>query len=274
MNQINNWTELFFSSLNAFGHELMSILPNIIGAFIILFVGWMIAKLLAKGISKLLKTLKFDKLSDRFNASELLEKGGIELSPSELISRFVYWMVMLIVFITASDTLGWNAVSDEISRLIGFLPTIFSAVIIFIIGTYFATFIRDLIRSATASMSISSGALISSVVFYILFIIVTITALQQAGVDTSILQSNTILILGAILLTAAISYGFASREILANILASFFTRNTFTKGEWIAIDDIEGEIIDANNISVTVQTSTDKVVIPTHQLISSRVRMK
>jgi hypothetical protein len=274
MKQITTWTELLFSSMQAFAEQVMRVFPNVLGALFILLIGWLIAKLISKGIVKLLKVTKFDTLADKVNTSELLEKGGIKLTASELIAKFVYLMIMLLVFITACDTLGWTTVSNEISHLIGLLPTILTAVVIFIIGTYFATFVRDIIKGATSSIGISAGSIIGNVVFYILMAIVSITALQQAGIDTSVLQSNIILILGAILIAAAISYGFASREILSNVLASFFTRNTFTKGKVIAIDDIEGVIIDANNISITVQTATDKVIIPTHQLISNRVRLK
>jgi len=274
MKQITNWTELLFSSMQAFGEQIMRVLPNILGALFILLIGWLIAKLIAKGIAKLLKVTKFDTLADKVNTSELLEKGGIKLTASELIAKFIYLMIMLLVFITACDTLGWTTVSQEISHLIGLLPTILTAVVIFIIGTYFATFVKDIIKGATSSIGISTGSIIGNIVFYILMAIISITALQQAGIDTSVLQSNIILILGAVLIAAAISYGFASREILSNVLASFFTRNTFTKGQVIAIDDIEGVIIDANNISITIQTATDKVIIPTHQLISNRVRLK
>lgn len=274
MKQITTWTELLFSSMQAFSDQIMRVFPNILGALFILLIGWLIAKLIAKGISKLLKVTKFDTLADKVNTSELLAKGGIQLTASELIAKFIYLMIMLLVFITACDTLGWTTVSNEISHLIGLLPTILTAVVIFIIGTYFATFVRDIIKGATSSIGISAGSIISNIVFYILMAIISITALQQAGIDTSVLQSNIILILGAVLIAAAISYGFASREILSNVLASFFTRNTFTKGQVIAIDDIEGVIIDANNISITIQTATDKVIIPTHQLISNRVRLK
>jgi len=274
MKQITNWTELLFSSMQTFGEQIMRVLPNIIGALFILLIGWLLAKLISKGIAKILKLAKFDVLADKVNTSELLEKGGIKLTASELIAKFIYLMIMLLVFTTTCDTLGWTSVSQEISHLIGLLPTILTAVVIFIIGTYFATFVKDIIKSATSSIGISTGSIIGNVVFYILMAIVSVTALQQAGIDTGVLQSNIILIMGAVLIAAAISYGFASREILSNVLASFFTRNTFTKGQRIAIDDIEGVIIDANNISVTIQTDTDKVVIPTHQLISNRVRLK
>ncbi len=273
MDKITNWTELLFSSLKTFGDSIMSVLPSIIGGIFILLFGWMMARLLSKGIRKLLTTVKFDDLANKVNTGEILEQAGLEMTASELIAKFVYWMIMLLVFITASETLGWTAVSDQISKLIGYLPTLFSAIIIFILGTFMASFVRDVIKGATASIGISAGSILSSVVFYMLLIVVAITSLEQAGVDTTMLSSNVLVIVTSVMLAAAISYGFASRELLSNILASFFTRSTFTKGQIIQIDDVKGEIIDANNISVRIKTENEEVIIPTHQLITNRVKI-
>ena len=65
----------------------------------------------------------------------------------------------------------------------------------------------------------NGGKIISGFVFYFLVVIITITALDQIGIDTSIITSNVVLILGAILLAASISYGIASKTILSNMLA-------------------------------------------------------
>lgn len=273
MNNITTWTELFFESLAAFGESFMSTLPNILGALIILLLGWLFARLVAAGIRKLLKLIKFNDLTDKIKLGEMLEKGNIKLTATQLVSRFVYWLLMLLVFITASDTLGWQAVSNEISKLISYLPALFSAIIIFTLGVYFATFLRDLIRGAMQSLGISVGNIIGNFVFYLLLIVVTLTALDQAGVDTSIITSNLLMILGAILAAAAISYGFASRDILSNLLAGFFSRHTFQPGQTITIDDVTGKIIAVTSISVILQTDTDKVVIPTQELITKKIRV-
>ena len=104
--------------------------------------------------------------------------------------------------------------------------------------------------------------------------IVTLTALGQAGIDTTIISANLSLILGSILLSAAISYGFASRDVLANILASFFSRKTFAIGQVIELDDAKGKIIATSNISVTILTEQqEKIVIPAHQLITNKVKI-
>ena len=274
MKELSNWSQLFFESLQAFGQTFMSAMPGVLGAILIIFLGWLFARLVSGAIKRLLKVVKFDKLADRIKARELLEKANVKLAPSFLIARFVYWILMLLVITTAADTLGWTAFSDEISKLLSYLPNLLSAIIFFTIGVYIATFVRDVIQGATKTLGISTGRIISSFVFYLLFILVTLTALDQAGIDTTIITSNLLLIIGAIMAAAAISYGIASKDVLANILAGFFSRKTFLKGQTIEIDGRKGEIIEVSNIAVILKLNEDEnLVIPTHQLITKQIKI-
>ena len=261
-------------SLQSFGSKFMGALPSVIGVIVIFLLGYLVARIVSYAVTKLLKVAKFDTISEKINASKYLKKANISLSPSALVGKFIYWILMLLVFITASETLGWDAVSHEISKLVAFIPRIFIAIVIFIIGTYIASFVRDVIAGATSSLGISTGKIISSFVFYMLFITVCLTALSQAGVDTSIITSNLLLILGAILLSASISYGFASRDVLSNVLAGFFSKATYSKGMTIEVDGIKGVIVATNSIGVTIQEPNgDMVVVPTSKLINTNVRI-
>lgn len=274
MQEITTWSELFFNSLQTFGNRLMGAIPSILGAILILLLGWLFAKLISNGISRLLKLVKFDKLADKIGATDLLERASVALTPSQLVGKFIYWILLLVVIISASDALGWNAVSEEVSKLLSLLPNILVAIVFFVVGTYIATFVRDIIRGATASLGISAGKIISNVVFYLLLILVTLTALDQAGVDTTIITSNLMLILGAVLAAAAVSYGLASKDVLANILAGFFSRRTFSIGQVIEIEGVKGKIVNINNIAITVENGRrERTVIPTHQFITKKVKI-
>ncbi len=274
MKEITTWSELFFESLTAFGQTLMSAIPGIIGAILIVLLGWLFARLVSTAIQRILKVIKFDKLGEKVNVKEFLQKANINLTPGALIGKFVYWLVMLLVVITASDALGWSAVSEEISKLLGYLPQLLAAIVFFIVGTYIATFVRDVILGATKTLGISAGKVISTFVFYLLLIIVALTALDQAGIDTSIITSNLLLIIGSIMAAAAISYGLASRDLLASILGSFFSRRTFTKGQTIEIDGNQGIITDMTNVSVTIQINDkEQLVIPANQMITKQIKI-
>lgn len=271
---LQDMTTIFYESFSTFSHHFMGGLPKVLGAILILVLGWLISKALVSVLDKILLGFKFDTLAKKLKVTELLEKGNIESPPSKIISRFIYWILLLLVFITASDILGWKSVSDEISKLISYLPTLFSAIILFILGSFIAGFVRDFVRSTTASLGIRAGRLISQFIFYLLIIIVTLTALKQAGIDTTIITSNLLLILGAMLASLSISYGFASRDILTNILATFFSRRTFYEGQVVEINGIRGEIIQIQSISIIIKDqNNEKIVIPAHEFVTKQVKI-
>lgn len=274
MQEITNWTDLFIDSLGSFGSRIMGVIPSLMGVVIIFLGGYVVARIVSYLISKFLKVAKFDALAEKIHVSEYLQKANVSMTPSELIGKFAYWILMLLVLITASETLGWDAVSREISKILAYMPRIFMAIVLFVVGTYIAGFVRDVIAGATNSLGISTGKIISSAVFYLIFITVCLTALTQAGVDTTVITSNVLLILGAILLSAAISYGLASREVLSNVLAGFFSKKMYAKGMKIEVDGINGKIVEITTIGVAIEEANgDLVVVPTIKFIESNVRI-
>ncbi|NND09223.1 MAG: mechanosensitive ion channel [Saprospiraceae bacterium] len=274
MQELTDWTELFINSFRVFGERFMGAIPGILGAVLIFLVGWLFAKLVSGGIARLLKLMKFDGLAQKAKTEHYLKKANINLTPTQIVGKFVYWILLILVLITASDTLGWTTVSSELSRLLAYLPNLLIAIVIFIIGTYIAAFIRDVIAGATTSLGISSGKIVSSFVFYLLFIVIALTAMKQAGIDTSIISNNLLLILGAILTAAAISYGLASKDVLSNILAGYFSRHSFKEGMEIEVEGIRGIIVSRSNIGITITKSDDeRVIIPTKSLINQKVHI-
>lgn len=274
MNEITSYSQLFFDSLQSMARTFMTALPRVFAALIVLLIGWIIARLLSRGIERLLTAVKFNKLADKVGANDMLARANVTMTPAALIGKFIYWIIILVVIITASDTVGWTAVSTEISKLLSYLPQLLAAIVFFIIGFYIVTFIRDLVAGATRSLGISAGRIISAVVYYLLLFIVTLTALNQAGVDTSIITSNMLVIVGSVMLAAAISYGFASRDVLANILAGFFNRRNIEIGQTIEVDGHRGRVVAITSLAVTIQVNeNEKLIIPSQTFINQPVRI-
>jgi small-conductance mechanosensitive channel len=272
MQEISSWSELFINSLQTFGQKLMGAAPSIIGAILILLLGWLMSRLFASIARQLLRLIKLDQLAERIKATDMLAKANIKTKPTDLIAKFVYWVLMLLVIVTASDTLGWHAVSQEIARFINYLPNLLAGILFFIVGVYLATFVRDVIQGATGSLGISIGKLVGTIVFYILVIIVSLTSLQQAGIDTSIINANLLIIIGTIFAAAAISYGIDYKEILENILASFFGKKSFKVGQIIEFDGLKGKILEINNINIVLEKNAEeRIVVPAKKLISTEV---
>jgi small-conductance mechanosensitive channel len=119
--------------------------------------------------------------------------------------------------------MNWEVVSKEIGNLLRYLPRLFSAIALFMIGIYIARFVKNAIKGFYESFDLSGSKIISTLVFYIIAVIVTITAMNQAGIDTTVVTNNVTIILGAFLLAVAIGFGLGSREVIRDLLRTFYT---------------------------------------------------
>ena len=102
-------------------------------------------------------------------------------------------------------------------------------------------------------------------------IIVAVTALSQAGINTDIITSNFSIILGGIVLAFAIAYGFAARNVLSSILTSFYSKNSYQMRQVIELDGYKGEIVKMDSVSITIDTGEKLVVFPLSRLIKDTV---
>lgn len=271
METVNQWKDMTINSLGEMTSKLIDVIPNIFGALIILLIGWIITKIIIYLLKKTLKFTKVDDLTEKLNDTKLFGKSEFKFKISNVILGFVKFIMFLVFLIIAADIMNWGVVSNEIGGLLRYLPKLFSAIALFMIGLYIANFVRKAITGVFESFDLSGSRAISSLVFYIIAIIITVTSLNQAGIDTDVITNNITIILGAFLLAAALAFGFGSKEVIQNLLFSFYSRKNYEIGQRLIINDIKGEIISIDNICMTLKTSNGKIVVPIKEVVESRV---
>lgn len=258
-------------SFTMFGESIANYVPLVISALVVLLVGWLFSKLISKTILKALNAIKFDALVAKIGLDKMLGKIKQGLSASLVLSKVIYWMLMLMFFMSAANVLGWDMLTNGIANFMGYLPTLGIALIIFIVGIFIAELIQNMIYTAANSIGISGAKAIANIVYYILFIFIAITALNQAGINTEVITSNVTLILGAILLAFALSYGFAARNLVSNMLSSYYGKGKFREGQEIQIGETRGVVEKIDSISVTLITDRGREVIPSKFLVEEQV---
>ena len=271
METLERIKEALLESFSSFGEGIASYVPLIISALVVLLIGWIISRVFAGIVHRSLKAIHFDKGCEKIGVDKLLHKIKNDLSPSKVLSKAFYWLIMLVFITSAANVLGWKMLTDGIAAFMSYLPTLGISLIIFFIGVYVAELIKTMVYTAANSIGISGAKPIANIVYYLLFIFIAITALNQAGINTDIITSNLTLIMGAVLFAFAISYGFASRNIVSNMLSSFYSKGKFRAGQTIRMGEVEGVIESIDSISVTLRTESGVLVIPSKELVDGRV---
>jgi len=267
-----NFIEITQNALTQTFSSFGTALPKIIGALFLLLVGYFIAKLIARIIRKALQMAKVDTLADKLQDIDLISKSGINIVPSTIISKIVYYMIFLAFVIASASALGIEEISTLINQLVAYIPKLLIAAVILAVGLWIANAIKDVVKTALDSMGVSAAGIISNIVFYFLFITIALSALEVAQIPMDFLTGNLQLILGGAVLAFAIGYGFASRDVMANLLGGLYGRNKFQKGDVISVNGTKGQVVDVDATSLTLQSENNtRVVIPLGHLSGSTV---
>jgi small-conductance mechanosensitive channel len=274
MDKINEFQNTAMDSLRSMWMEMSKIVPSILGAIAVIVIGWIVTKLVVKAIKKLLKLSKANKLDDKINDIEIVEGKKLNFNTVKLISNFVKWIMYIMLLIMVSDILGLQIISNQISELLGYLPQLFAGLVIFTVGLLFANFVKKSLKSFFDSMDLSGAKIISQIVFFLLLIFISITALNQAGIDTTIITSNITMILASFLVAFALAVGLGAKDVVSKLMKTFYARKTFEVGKKIIFNDEECTIEAVENISVILKNSKGKLIVPISDLVEHQVQMQ
>lgn len=123
------------------GETILSFLPRLIGALVVLIVGWLVARLIHKAFRRLFDAVGLDALLERAGLSERLQAAGY--TATDLAARAIYWIALLVVFLLTAETLAVEYFSDILTGLIGYLPLVVVAIVIVIVAAALGAFLAE-----------------------------------------------------------------------------------------------------------------------------------
>ena len=249
-------------------------LPRIFGAIVIIIIGIIIAKVLKKAIQKILESIGIDKLGEKLNEIEMVSKADVEIKFSSILSKIVYYIVLLFFLMAASSQLQMEAVSNLVQNLIEFIPNLIVAGIILTIGFIFAEMLKTIVQTALTSFGIPSAKLISSFFFYFILINIVVSALAQAKIDTGFLGQNISILIGGIVLAFSIGYGLASKSTMANFIGSMYMKGKINIGDTIKVREDIGKVIAMDKSAITIEKeSGGRVYIPLSKMTTESIEV-
>lgn len=250
--------------------KLAEIIPNLIGAIVVFFIGWIIARIISKIVGRFLRSIRLDQLAEKLNEIEIVHKSNIKLVPSVVLSKIVYYLLLFIFFTAAVDVLGMKAISDLMTGIMNYIPNAISAMFVLVIGILLADALKNIVLTTCKSLNIPAASLIANLVFYFIFLNVVMITLKQANLQTTFMETNISIILGGVVLAFAIGYGFASQGLMTNFIANFYNKEKVRIGDTISIEGVKGEVVDIDNSTFTLQIDDRKVVFPLGKLTSEK----
>jgi hypothetical protein len=204
-----------------FYEMLQQFLPHLLAMLIISLAGWLVAMILKIAARRLMALSRIEALSEGSGITQLLKKAEMP-SPIDLVGRLVFWVVWIGFLLLGVDALGIPELQVQISRLFLFLPQIFIALVILLVGLLAANFFSRAALLAAINANLPSARLVSGLVrFLIILLAITMTLEQLALAERTVLITFTIAF-GAVMFGLALAFGIGGRTVAQNMLERVF----------------------------------------------------
>ena len=197
--------------VQAFLSQLLGFLPSLLGALLILLLGWIAAKVIEGVVVQLLKGIRLDKLAEKIQLADVLTKGNIKRKLSELIGAIIYWLITLVVWIAALNALQLTVAAHLLEQVVTFLPNVVAAIFILIVGAFSATFLAATIRTAAGNVGMGQSQLLSQVVQTVVISFAAVAALQQLQIQ--LVGQTFLIILSAVAFGLALAFGLGCKDL-------------------------------------------------------------
>jgi hypothetical protein len=212
------WRTAITDSFNKFLGKVTTFLPNLLAMITIIIIGFFIAWILKKFLFRFLKAIQFDRVSERWGLPHILSKGGVIYSPADLLSRFFYWVIVLITLILGINALEVAATQNFISHFFNYLPHLFAAMIILAIGYLIAIFLGQATLIAAVNAQMESAKILSRAVRWFIIILSLTMTLYHLGIAEKVIVAAFSITFGGIVLALAIAFGWGGKELAKNFL--------------------------------------------------------
>lgn len=211
-----NITETFLSSLNEGLSNTAAFLPNLMAGIIIFLIGVLLASLVRRLMIEILKALKIEIYLKKYGVPE----GRKEFNWSNVLAEIVRWFVIILFLIPTAEIWGLPQITSILNTFLLYLPNVFVAAIIGLVGLVFARLVADIILASTRRLSPESSRTIASITRVSITIFVILAVLNQLGVAQDLIRILFTGFVAMISLAGGLAFGLGGQETAREILKS------------------------------------------------------
>lgn len=268
-------TNSLMSSYTKMTDAMFLFAPKILTVIILLILGSIISRLVARAVKAVLTKLEVNSLGEKVGLASLLV--SLKMSPdlAHLISKVCSMFVYLIFLISAADVMEMEALSSIIDSFILYIPNIIGAMLVFFIASTAAHFAKQAIIKAGESLRLDFAGVLGSVAYFALMLIGVILAIGQLKIETAFLVHVIEILLVAGGAALALSLGVGSRDVSKNIISGVYLKDSLVVGSHVKLGDFEGELTAIKSVCFELQDSSGRtIILPNSRLLDCEIVQK
>jgi hypothetical protein len=214
---VTDWTAGLMTGLTAGLARFFGAIPNILGALILLIIGWIIAGIVGGLVTRLCRGIHVDTVADRVGVNGFLQQSGTKLRASNILGEIIKWVIRLVFIEMAAEQLGMPQISLIINQILGFIPNIIVAVVILGVGAFLGQLLGGIVRGAASEAKIGNGGLLSKLTFGAVMAFAIIAALNELNVAPVVVDTLYIGLVAALALALGLAFGLGGRDTAARL---------------------------------------------------------
>ena len=203
--------------------QVSGYLPKLGGLLLILVVGSLIALGIAGLVGLLLETIQLEKGAKKINIPEILKKGGIGLSLSDLITEIIFFVIIVATLITALEYYG-VATATFTGQILAYIPQAVAAVFILVLGIFLSLLISGIITLVGGNVKIAQSAILGNIAKYAIIVVSGLIALKELGAGIILTDKSKDIIFAGLVLILALSFGLGAKEKAEKFLDTVFKK--------------------------------------------------
>jgi hypothetical protein len=202
--------------------QLADVIPAMLGALVILFAGYLLAKLIEQGTERLLHRIRLNAALERGGVMDAVERGASHFNPTKVIGKTLFWIMMFAVIMVAATALGMESLTAVFTELVSYLPSLMSAIVILIVGIVLGRFTGGLIMASAGA--VQGAPTLARVGRVGVVMLAAFMALQELGVGTELVTTAFAILFGAVAFGLALAFGLGNRELAGQITRQWYER--------------------------------------------------
>ncbi len=203
-------------------YQIGAFMPRLLIAALVVLGGWLMAKIALVAVTRILRAINFNVLTERAGLDGFLKQGGVSLDTTGIAGLLVYWLVILAALLIAFNGLGLTTISELLGRVVWFVPNVFVAILVLAFGAYFARFVGDAVTAYCRNIKLQDAAFLGKLAQYAIMVFVVLIALDQVKVGGDIVRESFLVILAGIVFAFALAFGLGGKDWAAQRIAHWW----------------------------------------------------
>jgi Mechanosensitive ion channel, conserved TM helix len=259
MNETKRLGDAVATSSAAIVDAVVTYLPSILGAVLLLLAGWILARLLRAVTVR--SVLLLDTLLTRVTKTAGVERLRMARS-SSVLGAIVFWVVLLFFVTAATHVLGLQSFTQWLARLLDYLPALAAGLMIVIVGYVFSRFLADLVQATATRLAPAQRNALARVTQGAVLVTAVLVGADQIGIQVTFLAILVGAVMAATVGGVTIAVSLGARDYVSNLIGAHYMRQAFEVGQRVRAAGHEGRILEITVTSVILETDEGRVALP------------